>query len=132
MRWSSGRFEIVLKYGLKLFYRGLLERNLKKVEASFPLILPNPSLGMNITILFFALSFLVTPSLRSFFNVWSLSLILIQAGIFMIGIAYTEKKFKKLLSIFIAPLFLGWKMGIDMLSVIGFGKKEWRRTERKL
>lgn len=132
MRWSSGRFEIALKYGVRLFYKGLLERDLKKIEASFPLILPNPSLGMNITILFFALSFLVTPSSRSFFNVWSLSLMLIQAGIFMIGIAYTEKKFKKLLSIFIAPVFLGWKMGIDLLSLIGFRRKEWVRTERKL
>lgn len=132
MRWSSGRFEIFQKYGLKLFYRGLFERDIRKLEASFPLILPNPSLGMNITILFFALSFLVTPSSRSFFNVWSLSLILIQAGIFMIGVAYTEKKFKKLLSIFIAPLFLVWKMGIDVLSIIGFGRKEWVRTQRKL
>lgn len=132
MRWSSGRFEIALKYGVRLFYRGLLERNIKKVEASFPLILPNPSLGMNTTLLFFALSFLVTPSSRSFFNVWSLNLIVVQVGIFIVGVAYTEKKFKKAISIFIAPLFLAWKMGIDVLSAFGFGKKGWIRTERKL
>jgi hypothetical protein len=50
----------------------------------------------------------------------------------MIGIVYTEKKFKKLLSIFIAPVFLAWKMGIDVISTIGIGKKEWVRTQRKL
>ncbi len=132
MRWSSGRFEIALKYGVRLFYSGLLERDLKKIEASFPLILPNPSLGVNITVLFFALSFLAAPADRFFLNVWSLSLILIQIGIFLIGIGYTEKKLKKLLSVFIAPLFLVWKMGIDVISAIGFGSKRWIRTERKL
>lgn len=132
MRWSSGRFEIALKYGVRLFYKGLLERDLKKIEASFPLILPNPSLGMNMTVLFFAMSFFITSAQRFFFNAWSLSLILIQIGIFIVGAAYTEKKLKKTLSIFIAPLFLVWKMGIDVLSVFGFGKKDWVRTERKL
>ena len=132
MRWSSGRFEIALKYGLRLFYKGLLEKDIKKIEASFPLILPNPSLGMNITVLFFALSFVTPPPVRFVFTIWSLILILIQAGIFLAGIAYTERKVKKFLSIFIAPLFLIWKMGIDVLSVIGFRRKEWIRTERKL
>ena len=43
--------KIALKYGLRLFYIGLRERDIRKVEASFPLILPNPSLGMNIILL---------------------------------------------------------------------------------
>ena len=117
---------------MRLFYKGLLEKDIKKIEASFPLILPNPSLGMNITVLFFALSFVTPPPVRFVFTIWSLILILIQAGIFLAGIAYTERKVKKFLSIFIAPLFLIWKMGIDVLSVIGFRRKEWIRTERKL
>jgi hypothetical protein len=132
MRWSSGRFEIALKYGVRLFYRGLLERNIKKVDASFPLILPNPSLGMNITILFFILSFFATPVQRFFFNLWALTLILMQTGIFLIGIAYTKKKLKKAMSIFIAPIFLVWKMGIDIISAVGMGRKKWIRTERRL
>ncbi len=132
MRWSSGRFEIALKYGMRLFYKGLLERDLRKIESSFPLILPNPSLGINMTVLFFVLSFLAPSTARLTFNIWSLNLIVVQIGIFIVGVAYTENKFKKFLSIFIAPIFLAWKMGIDMLSVFGIGRGKWIRTERKL
>jgi hypothetical protein len=87
---------------------------------------------MNITILFFILSFFAAPAQRLYFNLWALALIMMQIGVFLVGIAYTERRVKKFLSIFIAPLFLIWKMGIDMLSVIGIGRKEWIRTERKL
>lgn len=133
MRWSSGRFAIVWQYGFGLFYRGLVERNLIKLDASLPLIFPNPSLGVNITVLFFILSFpLMITDGTICFVLWFLCLMMAQLLIFITGIMYTENKLKKFLAIFIAPLFLVWKMGIDILSVLGIGRKNWVRTERKL
>jgi cellulose synthase/poly-beta-1,6-N-acetylglucosamine synthase-like glycosyltransferase len=133
MRWSSGRFAVAWNYGLKLFYRGLIERNIRKLDASLPLILPNPSMGMNITIVGLLLSLLlpVAMSRNNFIFCFSF-LILVQFLIFMIGILYTGKKMNNFLSLFVAPLFLIWKMGIDTISALGMCKEGWVRTERRL
>ena len=129
VRWSSGRFSIVWKYGLGLFYGGLAEKNFKKVDASLPLIFPNPSLGMNITLLGLIFSYYMSNNL---YFLWFVCLILIQIIIFVFGIMYTRERLKSLLSLFVAPLFLVWKMGIDAFSVLGMGRKKWKRTERRL
>jgi hypothetical protein len=50
----------------------------------------------------------------------------------MIGILYTGKKMNNFLSLFVAPLFLIWKMGIDTISALGMCKEGWVRTERRL
>jgi cellulose synthase/poly-beta-1,6-N-acetylglucosamine synthase-like glycosyltransferase len=133
MRWSSGRFAVAWKYGINLFYKGVVERDIKIIDASLPLIFPNPSLGINITIIGLIISFVpsITMSQHDFL-LWFSSLALIQLLIFLIGILYTRNKWKNFLALFVAPLFLIWKMGIDLFSAMGMGKKKWIRTERKL
>lgn len=133
MRWSSGRFEIIYKYGFGLFYRGLIEKNFKKIHASLPLLFPNPSLGINITVICFILSFLVQDSInRNAFMFWFFCLILAHFVIFFSGVLCTRSKLKSFLSLFIAPVFLIWKMGIDIFSAMSLGRKKWIRTARKL
>ena len=132
LRWSSGRFAIVWKYGFGLLYRGVIDRNLKKIDASLPLIFPNPSLGINITLVAFALSFLfLSGTEKNAFILWFFSLLLIQFLIFVTGIIYSQNKLKTFLSLLFAPFFLIWKMTIDILSLLGFGRKKWVRTFRK-
>lgn len=132
IRWSGGRFDIARKYGFGLLYRGLIERNFKKIDASFPLMFPNPSLGINITAIGFVLSFLVLKAFGSSILVlWFCFLLLVQIGIFLIGIGYTKDKLKNFAALLFAPLFLVWKMGIDIFSILGMGRKKWVRTKRK-
>jgi hypothetical protein len=45
---------------------------------------------------------------------------------------YTKEKLKSLLSMFIAPIFLLWQMGIDVLSLFGIGREKWVPTARKV
>jgi 1,2-diacylglycerol 3-beta-glucosyltransferase len=133
MRWSSGRFAVAWKYGISLFFRGLAERNIIKMDASLPLLFPNPSLGMNITIVGLILSFSIPSAINKYnFALWFLSLVLLQIVIFIIGIMYTRNKLNNFLTLFAAPLFLIWKMGVDTFSALGLGRKKWIRTERKL
>lgn len=131
MRWSSGRFAVAGKYGVSLFLKGLKERNIKKIDASLPLLLPNPSLGINIIAVGFGLSFMLPAANEMFFSLWFLSLLMLQFLLFMTGIAHTRKRLKNFLSLFIAPLFLVWKMVIDVFSLMGMGRDKWVRTERK-
>jgi 1,2-diacylglycerol 3-beta-glucosyltransferase len=133
MRWSSGRFSVAWKYGIGLFFRGLVEGNIKKMDASLPLLFPNPSLGMNITIIGLVLSFIAALISGQYsFLLWFTVLVIFQIILFMIGILYTRDRLKSLLSLFAAPVFLVWKLGVDTLSAAGLGRKKWIRTERKL
>ena len=63
---------------------------------------------------------------------WFLLLSILQFGFFLVGIGYVKDKRKKLLAVVLAPAFLIWKSGIDLLSVAGVGRKSWVRTERRL
>lgn len=132
MRWSSGRFAVAWRYGFALLSRGITERNLVKLDAGLSLILPNPSLGMNVTLLCLGGALLATPPHRLVLASWFLALALAQLGVFIVGIFYSQKRLSRLLAIFIAPAFLAWKMGIDALSLLGVGRKNWTRTERRL
>jgi cellulose synthase/poly-beta-1,6-N-acetylglucosamine synthase-like glycosyltransferase len=132
IRWSSGRFAIAWKYGFRLLLEGLAERNIVKFDAALPLLLPNPSLGMNITLIGLVASLTLPVGYKGALAVWFLALGLIQTGIFIVGVFYTRNKLNKFMSIFVAPAFLIWKMGIDALSALGMGRKKWVRTERKI
>ena len=60
------------------------------------------------------------------------TLAICQLLVFIVAVFYTQTKLKSFLSIFIAPLFLVWKMVIDILSLAGKGREKWVRTKRHL
>lgn len=132
MRWSSGRFGVAWRYGFRLLGEGLVERNAIKFDAGLALVLPNPSLGMNITLLCLFASLLAPPGIAGILPAWFVLLAVAQFAIFVIGVFYTRHPWSKFLSIFIAPAFLAWKLGIDALSILGIGRRRWIRTERKM
>lgn len=132
MRWSSGRFAVVGNYGLRLLGQGLMKGDWKRGAASFPLIVPNPSMGLNITLvsLIGAWGF-ASAHPRTVILWWLGVLCALQGAIFILGICYTKNRMKNLIAVAFAPLFLIWKLGIDLLSVLGFGRSKWIRTERR-
>jgi hypothetical protein len=132
MRWSSGRFAIAGRYGLGLLYRGIVEGNFVKFDAALPLLFPNPSLAMNLSLLGLVSGWIAGAPRVSNLSLWFVSLVVCQMAIFILGVSYTQNKIKKLMAIFVAPAFLVWKMGIDALSLFGFGRRKWVRTERRL
>jgi hypothetical protein len=64
------------------------------------------------------------------YSIWFLVLFVFQAGFFMLGILYTREKMENLRAVVLAPGFLAWKMGIDLLSVLGKGRGKWVPTKR--
>jgi cellulose synthase/poly-beta-1,6-N-acetylglucosamine synthase-like glycosyltransferase len=132
LRWSSGRFSVAWEYGFGLLWRGIAERNLNKFDAGLTLVLPNPSLGMNITLVCLGVALLTPPGIGGAMPAWFLLLTLAQFSVFVVGVFHTKNRVRKFLAIFIAPAFLAWKLAIDALSILGIGGRQWRRTERKL
>jgi len=133
MRWSSGRLQVLRDYGPSLFIQGIRTGNLRCVDASLPLLLPNPSLGMNLTFLGWCVAGGYSAlSGNTTLLIWYSALGLLQVMMFLIGVLHTKHKTANAMSLVLAPMFLVWKMGIDVLSLFGLGRKDWKRTERRL
>lgn len=133
LRWSSGRFAVAATHGIRLLMNGLQNGSITKMDAAMPLLLPNPSLGISLTLLMFFASIVAAPPVRlELYAGWFGLLGLAQLVFFLVGIAYVKNKKMKLLAILSAPVFIFWKTGLDLLSVAGMGRKSWVRTERKL
>jgi len=134
LRWSSGRFNVLKKFGFKLFFRGLINRDWFTLDASLPLIFPNYSLQINLTILTLILCFLLpASSLKTYMIVLSLGLICGQMILFFTGIYLAGSYWEVLKAILRAPLFLVWKAIIDFLSITKIYRGgKWTRTERHI
>jgi cellulose synthase/poly-beta-1,6-N-acetylglucosamine synthase-like glycosyltransferase len=132
LRWASARFGVLGNYGSRLVLRGLRERDLRCIDAALPLAFPNPSLGVNLTVLGLAAA-LVYRSLGGSIGVavWFVLLALAQLGMFVIGVFHTRDRAASAVSLVLAPLFLAWKLGIDVLALVGVGRDEWKHTHRR-
>ena len=133
LRWSGSRFQMLRRYGPSLFAQGFRTRSLTCLDASLPLVFPNPSLAINLTVVglaFAAAASFVTGD--STLLGWYAVLAIVQFLMFVVGVLYTRNKTASALSLFMAPAFLLWKLGIDLLSLGGVGTKHWKPTVRKL
>jgi len=132
LRWSSGRSQVARRYGAGLLAKGLKDRNLRVIDASFPLILPNLSLMVNMTVGALAAALVIhyfhpVP----FVAIWLTFLLALELGYFMSGIRLARMPVGTFLfTLGFAPLFLLWKGCIDVLGISGKKVGEWGRSKR--
>lgn len=132
LRWSGGRFQVLQLFGPALLRHGLRTGRFAYIDASLPLVFPNPSLGMNMTLLGVVLSALLwSLGGPAGFLGWFGLLVALQLAMFLVGAMFTDNKLTSAASLVAAPVFLAWKMAIDILSLCGFGRKEWKATDRQ-
>jgi cellulose synthase/poly-beta-1,6-N-acetylglucosamine synthase-like glycosyltransferase len=132
LRWSSGRFSIARTLGVRLLLKGLHERNWRVVDASFPLIFPNYSLLINLTLAGFALSLLLPASTLKLILMGALFTSFVgQFSLFVAGAIIAGSPMKTFKSALYVPFFLIWKAVIDLLCITGLYRgKKWVRTTR--
>ena len=133
IRWSSGRFQALARFGPSLLKKAITAGSIVCLDATMPYVFPNPSLGMNLTIAGFLLAMVLwmftgATGLAAWFAVLGA----LQVLMFVIGALYTKDKLANAMSLVLAPTFLAWKMAIDVLSMCGVGAKRWKPTERRL
>jgi cellulose synthase/poly-beta-1,6-N-acetylglucosamine synthase-like glycosyltransferase len=133
MRWSSSRFQVLRRYGPPLLLQGMRTGSVKCVDAALPLLFPNPSLGMNLTLIGLIIAAAQWAWSGSNLGVaWFSVLAFVQLVMFLVSALYTEDKAGSAMSLVAAPVFLVWKLGIDVLSVVGVRARLWKPTERRL
>lgn len=132
LRWSSGRFQIAKTLGLRLLWKGVKEKKLTMFDASLPLVLPNYSLLVNLTIISigFTLFFYKYTQLKIIL-IALIILIIFQISLFITGALIAKKLKKTIISLSFVPIFLIWKLGIDIMTFTKLYKcKKWIRTVR--
>ena len=127
VRWAGGKFEIMGKYGFGMLEKGLKTFDINKIDASFNILIPNYSMLLNLNIICLLLVLLFGHRVLIW---WSLLLLFLQGLYFSLGLWLAKADKKMIFSVLIIPLFLLWKGVIDILSLFGFKRKRWIRTQR--
>ena len=129
-RWSSGRFSVLKNSGIGLFLSGIRNKDWFTVDASFPLVFPNYSLQVNMTMIGLFISLMIFSS-ASIFTYLFLTLLLCQFVLFLAGAFISGSPLRALRALLFAPVFLVWKGVIDFLSFTGLYRTDkWIRTRR--
>jgi cellulose synthase/poly-beta-1,6-N-acetylglucosamine synthase-like glycosyltransferase len=132
LRWSAGRFQVAYQYGLDLLKKGVKEKSYRIIDASFPLLLPNLSLMVNMTLICLVFSLFIYWAYGiSAPAVWVLFLLVLEILYFASGILLTRISLWKIFVSFLyAPLFLAWKACIDVVGIIWRKKRQWVASQR--
>jgi cellulose synthase/poly-beta-1,6-N-acetylglucosamine synthase-like glycosyltransferase len=132
LRWSSGRFNIAKTLGVRLFMKGIRERNWQIFDGSLPLIFPNYSLQINLTLVSLGLALLLpSSSLKVVFLAVTLVLLAGQFLLFLAGAFIAGSQWKTFCATIYIPVFLVWKSVIDFLCITKLYRGgKWIRTKR--
>jgi len=130
IRWVSGRNQLV-GLGLQLLIRGLRRFDWRLVNAALTFLTPHYVELANVTIVGFAITlFWDTPG-RSVLLPWFVFLVIGQALYFFIGVGISKQSRRVLSSIGFVPIFLLWRLLINLISIFRLRRSVWVRTERE-
>lgn len=132
LRWSSGRFAVAKNLGLPLFIRGIRQRRWLMADAAAPLLFPNYSLQINLTLMGIILTMLLSGSTFQLNILIGFFLLLVgQSCLFIAGAFIAGSPGKIFRAALYVPVFLVWKSVIDILCITGLYRGDkWVRTRR--
>ncbi len=131
LRWATGRYAVMTHGAKRLLVRGLSEGRPDLVDGAITLAAPNYSSQASLTVLAAVCSLLVSQAAGwEFLLPWSLAVLASLVGYFLLGACYTESPWKTLAGIPYIAVFLPWRLAIEILGMLGFGRKGWGRTFR--
>jgi cellulose synthase/poly-beta-1,6-N-acetylglucosamine synthase-like glycosyltransferase len=131
LRWAGGRHAVAASSAWKLFRAGLQRQSLYLFDAGLTLVAPNYSSQATLAIcaLLAARAISVDPAWQ-FLGIWAAFLVGSLASYFLLGIVSTAAPLRTLSGIALIPVFLPWRLTIEILGFLGYGRKQWIRTPR--
>ena len=131
LRWATGKYAVMTNGARRLFLRGIAEGRGDLIDGAITLACPNYSSQASMTLLAVVSSlFLSHDPTWSFLLPWSVGVLGSLAGYFILGAMYTQSPLKTLAGIPYIAVFLPWRLAIEVLGLLGFGRKGWGRTFR--
>ena len=131
LRWATGKYAVMTNGARRLLLQGLSRGKANLIDGALTLAAPNYSSQASMTLLTVVCSlFLSQEPAWSFLLPWSFAVLVSQGGYFILGAMYTQSPLKTLAGIPYIAVFLPWRLSIEILGFLGFGRKGWGRTFR--
>jgi cellulose synthase/poly-beta-1,6-N-acetylglucosamine synthase-like glycosyltransferase len=133
LRWAGGKFQMMRQYGFPIFWQGLWQFNIFKVDAALNLLSPPFSQLAYLNVFAVGVAF-VGPMAGSWPMAKAISIFLfgLQVIYFILGLIAMKASAKTALSVVLSPIFLCWKIVVDFLALIGYQRRSWVRTARNV
>ncbi len=131
LRWASGRHAVAGTSAAALLKAGVRRRRIDLCDAALTISAPTYSAQATLALLCLAASLLLShdPAWKAL-AVWAGGVTALLAAYFAAGLALTEAPLRALVGIILIPIFLPWRMTIEILGLLGYGRKRWVRTAR--
>jgi len=131
LRWASGRHAVASKRAMQLLTVGLRQKSFTMVDAAITLVVPNFSAQATLSCSALFMSWLLLSEPAGWILLaWASTAFVGLGGYFLLGAFHTESPWKTIAGIPLIPIFLPWRMTIEILGLLGFGRKVWVRTPR--
>jgi hypothetical protein len=131
LRWATGKYAVMTNGARRLFMQGLARGKVNLIDGAVTLATPNYSSQTSMTLFALVCSlFLSQEPAWSFLLPWSLGVLTSLAAYFLLGAMFTQSPLKTLAGIPYIAVFLPWRLSIEILGMLGFGRKGWGRTFR--
>jgi cellulose synthase/poly-beta-1,6-N-acetylglucosamine synthase-like glycosyltransferase len=131
LRWASGRYAVMGSKALALIRQGIRTGSFPLIDSAVTLIAPNYSSQASLAVLCLAVSWVnVGNPFWRFTFYWAAALFVTIAGYFLLGVFSTKAPAKALGGLLLVPIFLPWRLAIEVLGVMGYGRQDWGRISR--
>ncbi len=131
LRWASGRYAVMGNKAWILIVEGFRRRRLSLIDAAVTLLAPNYSSQASFSLLGLGISLVnLAHSTWGFTVYWAAGLVCAIAGYFLLGVLSTDAPGRALAGLLLIPVFLPWRLAIEVLGMLGYGRRHWGRMSR--
>lgn len=130
LRWASGRQGVAASSTLGLVTAALRGRP-ALWDAALTLVAPTYSAQATLALMCLVVGWYVSSDPGwVFLFPWAGLALALLVGYFLAGTAMTDSPARALGGLLVIPLFLPWRAAIELLGMLGYGRKRWVRTAR--
>ena len=131
LRWASGRYAVMGSKVWALIRQGIQTPSFSLIDSAVTLVAPNYSSQASLALLCLAGSWVnAGDPFWGFSFYWAAALFAAIASYFVLGIFSTEAPGKALAGLVLVPVFLPWRLTIELLGMLGYGRRHWGRRSR--
>lgn len=131
LRWASGRYAVTGTGAWKLIREGVERRSILLFDAAITFLCPNYSTQASLALMSCAVTWYLKYN-EAWTALFPISVALVGSllAFFVLGALKTDSPLRTLAGIPFMLIFLPWRLGIEMLGLLGFGRKNWGRPAR--
>jgi len=130
VRWASGRYVVMARYGDGLLREGIARRNAVLIDAGLTALTPNYSLLANLTLGGLGLSWWGHAHWGMWLPAAFLAALVAQAAYAAIGLVRLRPSGSSLLALIAAPVYLCWVGAVSIRSAVWPRSVGWMQVRR--